>query len=62
MGLKDRADMAAFVLWKDHCGFNESGFSSGRLGRQLWHHSMNSVEELMPAYNRLVAVRYERSG
>lgn len=49
MGLKDRADMAAFVLWKDHCGFNESGFGSGRLGRQLWHHSMNSVEELMPA-------------
>lgn len=48
MNLKDRTDIIIFVLWKDHYGFNENGFGPRELGRK-WQHSLNSVQEVMPA-------------
>lgn len=42
--------MTTFVLWKDHYGFNEeNGLEKACLFRRLWQHSMNSVQEVMPA-------------
>lgn len=50
MGLKDRANMVTFVLWKDHYGFNmENGLEKSQLFREAGQEAVTAFLEFWVA-------------